>query len=112
MPKGPEAEFQAQIVELAEICGWKCNHVFRLQTKHGAYRTSTTWKGWPDLTLVRPPQIVFLEVKGPTGVVTPEQAEALDLLGAIPGAVAMAVWPKDWDTIERIITSRPSPTRS
>ena len=42
-------------------------------------------KGEPDLRLVRPPRVVFLELKADKGKLTPEQTEGLDLLGPLPG---------------------------
>ena len=50
--------------------------------------TATTLKGWPDLTLIRPPRLVFAEIKGPRTPITPQQAQVLDWLGRCDGVEA------------------------
>lgn len=75
-----EREFQAQVVELARTLGFRCVHHMAGKTKAGRWTTPTTEIGWPDLTLIRPPRIIFVELKGPTTPIRPGQLQFLELL--------------------------------
>jgi hypothetical protein len=93
-----EAEFQSWIVEHAKKAGWLVHHVARA-------RVGTRWvtpvkKGWPDLTLVRPPRVVFLEVKRDAKQkLRPEQEVLLAQLQACPGVEAWVCSPDDYEQI-------------
>ncbi len=96
----PEHVFQRQVVDLARMLGWTVNHVRRsLGGRKQGWVTATTLKGWPDLTLLRPPRVIFAELKSDVGRVSPEQRELLALIEQCPG-VEVRVWrPADLDTI-------------
>ena len=66
-----EAQFTGQIRELAALLGWARYHTWL--SKHST-------AGFPDEVLVRPPRVVYAELKGEKGRVTPAQAEWLTLL--------------------------------
>lgn len=85
-----EAEFQAQIVQLAKMCGWRVYHT------HDSRRSEP---GFPDLVLARSgTAVLFREVKTETGKLSEAQAVWIHLLTQA-GADA-GVWrPSDWDTI-------------
>ena len=86
-----EAQHQAAIIELASVCGW---HWYVVPDSRMCPA------GWPDLVLVRPPHILFIECKTERGRVRPAQREWLDLLSRCD-RVAVRVWrPGDWDEIE------------
>jgi len=89
-----EKQFQEAVVALAETRGFNVFH------DHDSRRNAA---GLPDLLLVRPPRLLFAELKASRGVVRPEQRRWLELLGACPG-VEVHVWrPDDWSTIERVL---------
>jgi VRR-NUC domain len=99
-----EADYQATIVDLARLHGWWVYHPY--DSRHSA-------AGWPDLTLLRPPQMVCLEVKAEAGRVTPEQAAVLGMLRRVPGVVAEVVRPSDWPKVVKLLArpaSRPGAT--
>lgn len=86
-----EAAFQAQVEGLARFYGWRLYHT------HDSRRSAA---GFPDLVLVRPPELLFVELKTDTGRVRPEQEEWLADLRAVGDAVALmdlseirAPWP-------------------
>lgn len=96
-----EAGFQAQVIGLAGLCGWQVMHVRR--TTRGRlddrWTTATSIKGWPDLVLWRPGEILFRELKTDKGRATNEQMDVLDSLEA--AGCDVGVWrPKDWPAIE------------
>lgn len=80
--------------------GWGWNHIYRMRTASGQWRTSTTAVGWPDLVAIRPPHILALEVKADRGVIAPEQIEWLKRFAAIPTGLAWVLRPKDnWQRV-------------
>ena len=112
-----EAEFLAQIVELATYLGWTWKHDRPARTAHG-WRTPTSGplgKGWPDLTLVRARdgRMVLAELKrddapdpaGDQAVVLAYLREAATAVARWHGWLTVAVWrPRDFDVIVEILT--------
>lgn len=88
-----EREWQAQVVDLAHLLGWRSWHVLD---------SRGTSPGWPDLALVRPPRLVLAELKTETGRVRPEQAATLELLRAC-GQEAYLWRPSDWSEVQRVL---------
>lgn len=92
-----EAEFQAEVVELAEAQGWRCYHTFDSRRSD---------PGFPDLVLVRGVVLVFLEIKSAKGRVEPEQKGWIGDLKRVKIVDADIVRPSDWDQIVAILTAR------
>lgn len=97
-----EADFQRQVIALAETCGWAVYH-------NPDSRRSTA--GHPDLVMVhssgvRP--IVYLELKTEKGRLKPEQRWWLERLDMGPAmydyVVARMVRPSHWPWIESLLT--------
>ena len=86
-----EEEFQTQIIEYAELNGWRCYH------NRDSRRSNP---GWPDLTLVRGKELIFLEVKSAKGTTTRDQDAWLAALKDVERVGAWAVWPADWEKVE------------
>ena len=63
-----EAAFQSLLIDLAEATGWL---VFHDRDSRGSR------PGLPDLVLVKPPYLYFMELKAERGTLTPEQREWL-----------------------------------
>lgn len=85
--KGPaETDFQEQVVSLALLCGWLVYHT---------YDSRRSRKGFPDLVLVKPPRVIFAELKAADGRTTVEQREWLDALNRCPGVEAYLLRPAD-----------------
>lgn len=89
-----EADFQAQIIELAETVGWKVWH------DNDSRRNRS---GFPDLELLRGATMLRLEVKTDTGVVTPAQEAYIQRLKQIKFVYADVVRPRDWADLEDVI---------
>lgn len=98
LPAGPEPterQFQAQLVALAKLNGWRCYHT------HDSRRSDP---GFPDLVLVRE-RVIFAELKRRSGKLRLEQREWLhDLENA--GAEVYLLRPDDWADIERLLERR------
>ena len=56
---------------MAKIFQWKYYHT---------WRSIHSPAGFPDCVMVKPPRLIFAELKSEKGVVSPEQQEWLDLL--------------------------------
>lgn len=100
-----EAEWQRDLIRLAQTLGWKCATFRPAQTKHG-WRTpvGADGKGWPDLLLVRD-RVIACEVKNEVGKLTDEQREWLAWLEA--AGVETYVWrPQDLDEVMRVLIDR------
>ncbi len=92
-----EAEWQRIVLRIARQFGWR------------SYHTLNSWgsaKGFPDLVLVRPPRLVFAELKSDKGVVKPEQEAWLTELGA-SGADTYVWRPEDYEEVVRALSPAP-----
>lgn len=97
-----EKAFQKRIMDLARMYGWRVAHFHdsRRQVRPGVFVGDADAKGYPDLTLVRPPELIFIEVKAELGKTTPEQEEWLGLLAA-SGFETFVVRPSGWGVVEK-----------
>jgi hypothetical protein len=78
---------------------------FSMCERSSAPRTVTAdGAGWPDLVLVRPPRLIFAELKSDTGKVRPQQSQWLDVLRLLPQAETFLWRPCDWDSIVETLT--------
>lgn len=97
-----EKQFQARVVELARILGYSIYHT------HDSRRSEP---GFPDLVLVRPPRVLFVELKAGRRRLTDDQAawmallercdqvDAFTLRGRLDGA-------DDLGAFERVLVTR------
>lgn len=100
-----EAEFQSAVVRLAKRHGWLVCHVYPCRTGTRT-RTPTSYKGFPDLTLVRRGSLLFLELKKVGGTATPEQRRWIATAQTVPGIAAYIVDPTDWPEVHALLTAR------
>jgi hypothetical protein len=56
------------------------------------------------LTLVRPPRLLFVELKSEGGKLRPEQSDWLGVLRLLPQAEVYFWTPTDWDSLVEILT--------
>lgn len=88
-----EAQFQGRITDLCDWTGLKWHH----ETD-----SRKSKKGWPDLVIAGPKQVIFVELKKENGKVTKEQQEWLDALEKAGARVF--VWrPSDFNEARRIL---------
>lgn len=89
-----EKDFLFAVKELAEWKGWRFYH---------------TWKsihspaGFPDLVLVRPPRLIFAELKCNRNRLSLKQREWLRLLEQCDSVEAYVWRPEDWESITKIL---------
>ena len=99
MTKGPsESQFQAAVIEYAELRGWMVYHVANVKS-HLRAKTSV---GYPDLTMIRYGRLLFAELKR-TAKDKPTEAQE-KWLRELDCGCAVYVWrPSDWPEIERVL---------
>lgn len=100
-----EKQYQKQITDLASIYGWRWVHFAdsRKQVKPGVFVGDKESAGFPDLLLLRPPEMVVVEVKRETGKTTEIQEEWLkDFRGC--GVDAFVSRPSNFEEIMSRLT--------
>jgi hypothetical protein len=104
-----EAEFQAGVIQYAELQGFRVAHFADSRREvAGQLVGDRQATGFPDLTMVRSYELVFAELKTAKGRLTPEQRKWLQDLDVLAsrsdGLVRVYVWrPADWPEIERAL---------
>lgn len=89
-----EKQFMAAVVDLARVLGWSCFHT---------YLSIRSESGFPDLLLVRPPRLIFAELKSSRGRLSPAQTAWLALLKAVPCAEVHVWRPEDKQRIADVL---------
>lgn len=108
-----ERDWQAKVLQYAALRGWRAFHdnatnAPRRCSGCGAIRhLPRNAPGWPDLVLVRRPDVLFVELKSDAGKVDDDQQRWLDDLMACGQRVY--VWrPRDWDDVQRVLDGKAS----
>ncbi len=89
-----EKEFMSQIKHLAKVFHWRVYHPFLSKWSE---------KGYPDITLIRPPRIIFSELKRENGKLTTSQELWGDLLQRCPGVEYYCWKPSQFDEVAKIL---------
>lgn len=97
-------EWQAQVVDLAHVLGWRHLHVRRTVGRGKRWTTSTNVKGWPDLLLwsERQRRVVAIELKVGRDKPSDEQRAVLASLEAA-GVVSMVAYPADLSAVSALL---------
>jgi hypothetical protein len=75
---GPEEAFQDQVLEIAALYRWRAYHTY--DSRHSV-------AGFPDLVLVRGPELIFAELKAQNGRISAAQQEWINDLFQVQAAV-------------------------
>lgn len=102
-PAITESQFQAQVIELARLLGWRSAHFRPALTARG-WRTPVQGDGagFPDTVLVRRDRLVIAELKSAAGKVSSEQTAWLAALEAA-GCETFLWRPTDLDDIAEVL---------
>lgn len=102
-PEMNERDWQSVLQKGLTREGFLWNHVYRMRTASGAWRTSTTSTGWPDLVAVHPGTGWVLGIeckKAPKDLPKPDQIEWLEAFAQIPTGRAWCLRPgDDWQMV-------------
>jgi VRR-NUC domain len=93
-----ERELQDAIIQAARLLGWRVMHQRPGRTLDG-WRTAVQGdEGFPDLVMLRPPRLIFAELKSKKGVLSQAQALWLNGFRASGPAIETYEWrPQDWE---------------
>jgi hypothetical protein len=81
-----EWAFQEKVLGLARFYGWRVYHPpdnRAIATSRGRVRKQAVEPGFPDLVLVRGPELIFAELKTKRGRVSPAQRDWLEALRVV-----------------------------
>ena len=99
-----ERDFQDRVIAEARVRGWLIAHFRPGMNRSGRWSTPMQGnKGFPDLVLVRPPRVIFAELKAPKGRISPDQHAWLDGLLQCDGIETYLWRPADADVISRVL---------
>lgn len=103
-----ERSFQAQVIQLARMNGWRVFHPMKMQSRDGSWRTALSGdKGWPDLALAHSQRgFIIAELKADKGRLSPDQHLWLSALA--PWAEVHVWYPADLTRIAERLGSKPS----
>lgn len=88
--KVSEKDFSSQIEDLLKIYQWRWTH-FRPAWSSKGYRTPIKGdRGFPDIVAVRPPRLLFIEVKSEEAKLTVEQEEWIGVLEQCQKTIILA----------------------
>ena len=104
-----EKQFQAQVIQIARMNGWRIFHPQKMQARDGSWRTALSGdRGWPDLVLAhRDRGLVVVELKTDNGRLSDDQKAWLYHLA--PWAECYVWRPTDLDDIARRLGTKVPP---
>ena len=102
-----EAQFTRQVIQLAQLMGFKVAHFRPAQTSKG-WRTAVSGDGvgFPDLVLVRGREIYFWELKVKPNRASTAQAEWIEALQDAR-VKAQVLYPEQWEWIQETLMRKP-----
>lgn len=89
-----ERDLREQIRDLCKVFGWRMAF---------AQYSPRSPKGFPDLVLLRPPRVIFAELKSETGKTTAEQDAWLGQLRELPNAEVFLWRPDDLERFAEVL---------
>lgn len=100
-PEMTERKWQTTLQKGLTRTAWRWQHIFRMRTADGAWRTSTTAVGWPDLMAFREGWVLAIECKrSRKDYPTPDQLAWLAEIAQIPTGRAWVLRPTDsWQDV-------------
>jgi len=104
-----EADWMVAVGEALDWLGWRWIH-------HRPGRTGSGWvtatqgnaaAGFPDVLAIRPPRVLFLELKTDKGRVSPQQEDWLAGLKDSGEEAHLIRLPREWDRLMELIARDP-----
>lgn len=100
-----ETAWQSVVTDVASLYGWRWYHPpdnMPRKARSGYTYVQNVRRGFPDLVLVKPPRLLFVELKKQTGKTTPEQEDWIADLRA--SGVRVEVWrPLDEELVRAVL---------
>jgi hypothetical protein len=105
LPSPSESAFLEQVLTMAGWYGWRTFHVRPARTLRG-WRTPIEGSGvgFPDIVAVKPPVVLFCELKSDNGKPTPQQEKWLACLAECREVRTKIFRPSDLDKIACVLS--------
>ena len=99
-----EKDFATQVEHLFTLFGWRWTHFEPAIRQSGEWATALRgMKGLPDYIAVRDGKLIFAEIKGDRGRLTPDQTEWIERLRAVREVRTETWWPDDLQEIKELL---------
>ena len=99
-----EKEFATQVEHLLNLYGWRWCHFEPAIRQSGEWATALRGhKGLPDYVAVRDGRLIFAEIKGDRGRLTPDQTEWITRLRQVHDVRVETWWPEDLPDLKTIL---------
>lgn len=95
-----ERELSRCIISAAKECGFLVYHTFLSRWSEA---------GFPDLVLLKPPRIIFAELKGPKGKLKEAQKIWLEQLKQVPNLEVYLWKPENVEEVYKLLIQAPPP---
>lgn len=92
IPPQSERQFQGEVVKVAKLHRWWAYHTLDSRGSQA---------GWPDLVLIKPPRLLFWELKIGSAQLRDEQFECMQLLASCSQIQVQVMRPSLWPLIAR-----------
>ncbi len=93
-----EKDWQRRVIDCARLFNWRYTHFRPAMTAKGWRTAMQGDKGFPDLVLVKPPRVIFAELKSDDGNLTADQLSWISALNS--SDVECYVWrPQNWGDV-------------
>lgn len=99
VPGMTERDLLKSVMETARDCGWLVHH-----ETFSVYSPA----GLPDLIMVKPPRIIYMELKSDVGKVSDKQRLWLSTLNRCPGVEVYIGRPANLEAIYRVLLGVPT----
>lgn len=96
-----EADWEYTLIDAYRQGGYQCFHIPPMRGRDGQWFTNTTEAGLPDWILVKPPDLILLELKKQTGKATVEQVRTIKRLQQCTNIIAGFGRPTDAPVLMR-----------
>lgn len=90
-----EKDFQSRVTDMCDWLGLRYYHT---------YDSRRSNPGFPDLVIMGPHHVIFVELKATKGRVSKAQQEWIDGLGRA-GQDAYIWYPEDWPVVQKMLTA-------
>ena len=105
-----EDEWLRSVGDALDLTGWAWIHPRPARRAQGKWTTPTqgnSAKGFPDIVAVRPPRVLWLELKTERGRVSPEQDDWLERLRTSGQEAYVIRLPRDWQFFTELTARDP-----
>lgn len=98
-----ESDWMEAATDALTLCGWRWAHVPPTRRPASRWSSENSGKGFPDLVCLRPPDVLWIEVKREGYGPSPEQTTWINGLRASGQSAHVLTFPRDWPLFDSLI---------